>query len=166
MFPPDLLELARQVIRSGQQNRKRIVTAESCTGGLIAAALTCVPGSSDVFERGFITYSNDAKIDVLGVLPETLDAYGAVSAEVADAMAEGALAYSHADVAVSVTGIAGPDGATPSKPVGLVFMGFATREGARFHIQNVYAGNRDSIRLQATHDALRLLLSALDEAKT
>lgn len=159
MFPPDILELAQKVIKRYTAEKKRIVTAESCTGGLIAAALTCIPGSSAVVERGFITYSNEAKIEVLGVLPETLDNFGAVSAQVADAMAEGALEYSQADVAVSVTGIAGPDGGTPSKPVGLVFFGVATRDGVRFHVQGQYSGRRDDIRMQALNEAIKILES-------
>ncbi len=166
MFPPDILDLAQKVIKRYAAEKKRIVTAESCTGGLIAAALTCVPGSSAVVERGFITYSNEAKVEVLGVLPETLDNFGAVSVQVADAMAEGALEYSHADVAVSVTGIAGPEpapakagGGTPTKPVGLVFFGIATREGVRFHLQGQFSGNRDHVRMQAAHEALKVLES-------
>jgi len=161
--PPDTLSLARQVIHLYAEQKKRIVTAESCTGGLVAAALTDVPGASAVFERGFISYSNDAKIDVLGILPEMLDQYGTVSAEVAEAMAKGALEYSHADVAVSVTGIAGPKGGTPSKPVGLVFFGLATRDGIQFHLRCEFSGDRDSIRAQSREEALKLLLSAIKE---
>ena len=163
MFPPDIQDLARQIIRRYTEQKHRIVTAESCTGGMIATALTDVPGSSEVFERGFITYSDEAKVDLLGVLPDVLETYGAVSAEVADAMAEGALTYSQADIAVSVTGIAGPGGATPGKPVGLVYIGIATRSGSRFHYRSVFRGNRDAVRLQATYEALKLLLSAVEK---
>ncbi|MDD5586534.1 MAG: CinA family protein [Alphaproteobacteria bacterium] len=162
-FPQEIHALAAQIITLYSREKRRIVTAESCTGGMIGAALTSVPGSSEVFERGFITYSNDAKIDLLGVLPETLKTFGAVSAEVAEAMAEGALEYSHADAAVSVTGIAGPGGATPGKPVGLVYLGLATRDGARFHYRCAFKGDRDSVRLEATHEALKLLLSAVEK---
>jgi nicotinamide-nucleotide amidase len=163
MFPPDLQSLAQNIIKQYTAQKRRIVTAESCTGGMVAAALTGVAGSSAVIERGFITYSNDAKIDVLGVMPETLDHFGAVSAEVAEAMAEGALEFSQADVAVSVTGIAGPSGGTSIKSVGLVFLGLATRAGGLFHMQCQFTGNRDAVRLQATHEALKLLLSAAGE---
>jgi nicotinamide-nucleotide amidase len=163
MFNQEILSLANQIIRRYAREKKRIATAESCTGGMIAATLTRIPGSSQVFERGFITYSNDAKIDVLGVLPDVLELHGAVSAEVAEAMAQGALEYSRADVAVSVTGIAGPDGGTPGKPVGLVFLGLATKDGALFHMRCEFKGNRDAIRLEASHEAMKLLLSAIEK---
>lgn len=162
LFPPIIQDSAKQTIRLYATQKKRIVTAESCTGGLVAAALTSIPGASAVVERGFMTYSNDAKIDVLGVLPDVIKTYGAVSAEVAEAMAQGALAYSLADVAVSVTGIAGPDGGTPDKPVGLVFLGLATREGATFHYRCEFKGNREAIRFEAVVEALRLLLSLVE----
>ncbi len=162
-LPPDILALASRVIETYAREKKKIVTAESCTGGLIAAALTSIAGSSDVFERGFISYSNDAKIDLLGVLPETLKAYGAVSAEVAEVMAQGALDYSLADVALSVTGIAGPGGGSEAKPVGLVFFGLATREGARFHLRHIFLGDRDDVRQQAVKEGLGMLVSAVRE---
>ena len=138
----------------------RIATAESCTGGMVAGALTEIPGSSAVFERGFITYSNDAKVELLGVLPDLLAQEGAVSGEVAEAMATGALEYSLADLAISVTGIAGPDGGTEIKPVGLVYIGLATKAGALFHCKCHFRGSRDEVREQTVHEALRLLLSA------
>jgi nicotinamide-nucleotide amidase len=134
-----------------------VATAESCTGGLIAAALTSVAGSSDVMDRGFVTYSNEAKTEMLGVPPALIAAHGAVSAEVAAAMAEGAIAHSRAHVAVSVTGIAGPGGGTAEKPVGLVWFGCATR-GARARTERqVFNGGRADIREQARDFALRLL---------
>ncbi len=163
MFPPDIQNLAQQVIMRFTEQKQRIVMAESCTGGLVAAALTEIPGSSIVFERGFVSYSNDSKIDLLGVLPELLERFGAVSPEVAEAMAEGALTYSHAQVAVAITGIAGPGGATTGKAIGMVCFGLATREGARLHYQCDFKGNRQLIRLQATEEALRLLLSTLEK---
>ena len=157
MFPADIHDMARKIIGSYSAEKKKIVTAESCTGGLIAAALTEISGSSAVVERGFVTYSNDAKIDLLGVLPDFLEQYGAVSAEVAEAMAMGALEYSLADVAVSVTGIAGPTGGTLSKPVGLVFLGLATRSGIAFHSKCQFKGDRGDIRMLAVREALQLL---------
>jgi nicotinamide-nucleotide amidase len=159
MLPADLHDLARQTITTFAAQKKKIVTAESCTGGLIAAALTEIPGSSDVFERGFVSYSNESKIELLGVLPDLLESHGAVSAQVAEAMAQGALDFSLADVAVSVTGIAGPGGGSLNKPVGLVFFGVATRTGALFHFQCQFKGDRDDIRAQSVREALKLLLS-------
>ena len=162
-FPPDTLSLAKQVIEAYGKRKKKIATAESCTGGLISAALTAISGSSDVFERGFTTYSYEAKTEVLGVLPEVLQRHGAVSAEVAAAMAEGALDFSHADIALSVTGIAGPKGGLPNKPVGLIFFGIATRENVKFHLNHVYQGDRSEIRLQCVNEALKLLLSLVTD---
>ena len=157
MFPPDLHDLAQKIISSYTAEKKKIVTAESCTGGLVTGALTEISGSSAVLERGFVGYSNDAKTEVLGVMPELLEQYGAVSAEVAEAMATGALEFSLADVALSVTGIAGPSGGTLAKPVGLVFFGIATRTGAIFHTQSHFKGDRSDIRIQAVREALTLL---------
>lgn len=162
MFPSDIHDLARKIIESYTFEKKKIVTAESCTGGLIAAALTEIPGASSVVERGFIAYSNNAKVEVLGVMPELLEAHGAVSAEIAEAMATGALEFSGADVAVSVTGIAGPAGATLSKPVGLVFLGIATRGGIIFHVQCQFKGDRSDVRMQAVREALKLLSAQID----
>ena len=163
MFSLEIEGLARKVIDTFTQKKKKIVTAESCTGGLIAAILTTVPGSSAVLERGFISYSNEAKVDLLGVPPDMIDMKGAVSAEVATAMAQGALEYSLADVAVSVTGIAGPGGGTPEKPVGLVYFGLATKDGVAMHYKCEFTGDRRSIRAQSVHEALRLLLSLDDK---
>lgn len=139
----------------------RIATAESCTGGMVAAALTDVAGSSDVFERGFVTYSNAAKVEMLGVASETLAAHGAVSEAVAREMAEGALAHSAADLAVSITGIAGPGG-SEFKPEGRVCFGLA-RTGRETRVETVEFGprGRAKVRAAATDHALRLLLGAL-----
>ena len=139
----------------------RIATAESCTGGLVAAALTDVAGSSDVFERGFVTYSNAAKVDLLGVSEATLAAHGAVSEEVAREMAEGALAHSVADLAVSITGIAGPGG-SEFKPEGRVCFGLA-RRGQATQVETVEFGapGRAKVRKAATTHALNLLPTAL-----
>ena len=134
-----------------------LATAESCTGGLIAATLTEIAGSSDVVDRGFVTYSNAAKTEMLGVPAELIAEHGAVSDPVARAMAEGAIRHSAADLAVSVTGIAGPGGATPGKPVGLVFLGIARRGEQAVAERHVFDGDRQSVRLQSVHRALDLL---------
>jgi len=159
MFSSDIHDLARNIIETYAAQKRKIVTAESCTGGLVAAALTQIPGSSAVVERGFITYSNEAKTEVLAVMGEEIAKYGAVSEQTAEAMAQGALEFSRADVAVSVTGIAGPGGGTPEKPVGLVYLGLATRGGALFHYKCNFGGDRDDVRMQAVREALKLLLS-------
>ena len=163
MFGPDIHDLARRVVEHYRGLGKRIVTAESCTGGLVAAALTEIPGSSAMFERGFIAYSNDAKVELLGVLPDRLDEFGAVSAQIAEAMAQGALEFSLADAAVAVTGIAGPGGGTVDKPVGLVYTGLADRSGTFFHTRNEFKGDRDDIRRQAVREALTLLMSVAEK---
>ena len=134
-----------------------IVTAESCTGGLVAAILTEVPGSSDVFERGFVTYSNLAKTEQLGVPPELISEHGAVSKVVAHAMALGALARSNANLAVAVTGVAGPGGGTIEKPVGLVHLAGARREATILHWElNAGEIGRRAVRLAAVKEALGL----------
>lgn len=134
-----------------------IATAESCTGGLVAAALTAIPGSSAVIERGFVTYSNEAKAEMLGVPMALIDSHGAVSEAVARAMAEGALARSRADLAVSITGIAGPDGGSADKPVGLVHFAAARHDGTTLARHHVFGGDRDAVRAQAVSTALALL---------
>jgi len=143
---------------------KMAVTAESCTGGMIAAALTDIAGSSAVVERGFVTYSNAAKAELLGVDPAAIEAKGAVSSEVAEAMARGALEHSHADVAVSVTGVAGPDGGSAEKPVGLVWFGLSAG-GTTTTEKEVFKGDRAAVRRQAVEKALGLLLQGLTRAK-
>ena len=158
-FPADIDSLAQEALDLYARQNKRIVTAESCTGGLLAAALTSIAGSSKVFERGFVSYSNESKVDLLGVLPETLKRFGAVSAEVAEAMAQGALEYSLADVALSVTGIAGPEGGTPQKPVGLVYFGLAARDGTIFHVQSFFKNERADVRRAAVIEGLKILIS-------
>ena len=143
----------------------RIASAESCTGGLIAAACTAVAGSSDWFERGFVSYSNQAKTELLGVPAALIAQHGAVSEAVARAMAEGALRHSHAQLAVAVTGIAGPGGAVPGKPVGTVWLALAW-QGEReesLHVQSellALAGDRAAVRSQTVRHALRRLLAA------
>ena len=135
-----------------------VAAAESCTGGMIAAALTELAGSSDVFDRGFVTYSNQAKTELLGVPAGLIEVYGAVSEPVARAMAEGALAHSRAGLAVSVTGIAGPGGGSAEKPVGTVCFGLARRGGFLISTRVIFAGDRALVRAQARDFALKLLL--------
>ena len=141
-----------------------IATAESCTGGMIAARITSVPGSSSVFLGGVVSYANEVKRDLLGVPQELLDRVGAVSTECAEAMASGARSRLMADVAISVTGIAGPDGGTPQKPVGLVYLGVATVAGVRVE-RGLYAGDREAVRRQASARALTLALEAIEILK-
>jgi nicotinamide-nucleotide amidase len=139
----------------------RLATAESCTGGMIAAALTAIAGSSDVVERGFVTYSNEAKTALLGVPAALIAAHGAVSAEVAEAMANGAVAHAPVELAVSVTGIAGPGGGSEAKPVGLVHLGIARRDRPTRTERHVFPGDRTAVRYAATIRALELLLAAV-----
>ena len=150
----ELFKLAEQLGRLLKTNGKTIATAESCTGGWIAQAITEVPGSSVWFDRGFVTYSNAAKVQMLGVSQQTLEKYGAVSVETATEMAVGALAHSDADVAVAVTGIAGPDGGTPEKPVGTVFIAWAHKNGAAKVVKKQLSGNRREIRAQTVKSAV------------
>lgn len=158
MFPPATLTLAETVLAEARAKGLKIATAESCTGGLVAGALTAIAGSSDVFERGFVTYSNDAKMECLGVVEDTLDKYGAVSAPTAVAMAEGAIANSRADVSVAVTGVAGPGGGTATKPVGLVHFAAARRGGAtETEVRRFGDIGRDEIRMASVEVALALL---------
>ncbi|MCY4334231.1 MAG: CinA family protein [Litoreibacter sp.] len=153
-------ELARTVLKAAQARNIKIATAESCTGGMIAAALTEIPGSSSVVDRGFVTYSNEAKMDMLGVNAATLDNYGAVSEEVAREMADGALRNSAADLAVSVTGIAGPGG-SDFKPEGRVCFGLAM-PGKDTVTELVEFGplGRENVRIESTKKALLLLIQA------
>ncbi len=159
-FPADVVALARRVIDENRAAGRTIALAESCTGGLVAAALTEIPGSSAVLDRGFVTYSNAAKRDLLGVSDDILDAFGAVSIACVYAMAKGTLARSQADVAVAVSGIAGPDGGSEIKPVGTVVFARARRgEDMPEAESRLFAGeDRAGVRLQATLCALELLL--------
>ncbi len=157
MFEAETLDLARSVLDACRARGWHIATAESFTGGLVAGALTAIAGSSDVVERGFVTYSNAAKSELLGVPAETIAAHGAVSVETAAAMAEGAVARAPVDLAVSATGIAGPGGGSAEKPVGLVILGLARRGGPCRTERQIFAGDRSAIRLAALHHALGLL---------
>ncbi len=161
MFGEVLLAQARELLDHARAQGLRIVTAESCTGGLIAALLTEIPGSSDVVERGFVTYSNEAKEDLLGVPGNLIRQYGAVSEPVARAMAEGALKYSLAHIAVAVTGIAGPGGGTAEKPVGLVYV--AAYRQDRTTLKELRLGDigRSEIRSRTVAEAMALLQNLL-----
>lgn len=139
-----------------------IAVAESCTGGLIAAALTALPGTSQLFERGFVTYSNEAKTEMLGVPKDMIEKYGAVSAEVAQAMARGALENSRADISIAVTGIAGPTGATPQKPVGHVHIAVSTKDKVQSRLYEFGDIGRAMVRDRAAEAALRFVLTVLE----
>jgi nicotinamide-nucleotide amidase len=161
MFPDDIAALSAQVLDAARARRWKLATAESCTGGLVGAALTEVAGASDVVDRGFITYSNAAKEALLAVSPTLLAQFGAVSAGVARAMAEGALAASAADLAVAVTGVAGPGGGSPEKPVGLVWLAVAVKGGDTAVREQRYGDiGRTEVRLASVRMALEMLLTA------
>lgn len=155
----DLIVAASAALDAARAAGLKIATAESCTGGLIAASLTEISGSSDVFERGFVTYSNEAKTEMLGVPAGLIAEHRAVSEPVARAMAEGALAHSSADIAVAVTGIAGPGGGGAEKPVGLVFIGAARKGVSAIAERHVFPGNRAEVRRATVMRALAVMLS-------
>lgn len=160
MFPEDLLADARRLHALCEARGMMLACAESCTGGLVSACLTAVAGSSKVVERGFVTYTNEAKRDLLGVPPALFDAVGAVSEEVARAMADGALQAAPVDLALSVTGVAGP-GASHRKPAGLVYVGCALRGEETQVSENRFPGDRDAVRLQSVGKALAMALARL-----
>jgi len=158
-----LLPAARALLDLCRDRRLTIATAESCTGGLVAGVLTEIPGSSAVVERGFVTYSNAAKTELLGVPAALLARAGAVSREVAEAMAAGALAHSPADLAVAITGIAGPDGGTVEKPVGLVHFAAGRRGGVTIHRERRFGNiGRSAVRLASVAEALAMLTGLAD----
>lgn len=158
-----ILSLAKAVIEKAEAKGFMIATAESCTGGMIAAALTDIAGSSSVVDRGFVTYSNEAKNEMLGVPMALIEEHGAVSGPVAEAMADGAVKHSRASLAVSVTGIAGPTGGSKEKPVGLVWFGISGGNGETFVEEHIFDDKgRDYIRSKATEKALQLLLTRLN----
>ncbi len=156
--------LSEQVLDACRRADLKVATAESCTGGMVAAALTDIAGSSDVVERGFVTYSNEAKAELLGVPKRALVRHGAVSEPVARAMAEGAVAHSRADLAVGITGVAGPGGGTDEKPVGLVHFASARRGGETLAEHHVFEGDRAAVRQAAVRRALEMLLERAREA--
>ncbi len=166
MFPPDLIARAAALLAKCGEAGLKVAAAESCTGGLVAGLMTEIPGSSAVVERGFVVYSNEAKEELLGVSLETLRAHGAVSERTAREMAEGALAASRADLAVSVTGVAGPDGGTLAKPVGLVWFACA-RRGAATVAREARFGDigRTEVRLASVEVALELLEAAAHSSR-
>jgi nicotinamide-nucleotide amidase len=160
---PDDRALQALAERAGSvllERRRRVVVAESCTGGWVAKCLTDIPGSSQWFERGFVTYSNAAKEQSLAVAASVLETFGAVSRPVAEQMAAGALHHSDAALAIAITGIAGPDGGTPEKPVGLVWFARTQREGAPLALEERFRGDREAIRRAAVATALRLIIAA------
>lgn len=159
--PKDLVDQLSEKLRAREW---KLVTAESCTGGMIATAITDKAGSSEVFDRGFVTYSNQAKMDCLNVSAETLKKFGAVSQETAIEMAKGALKNSEANMAISVTGIAGPDGGTPQKPVGLIHIGYGLKGGVTQAKTCNFSGmSREEVRLNTTREALKILISILEQ---
>lgn len=161
MFPDDIESLAKAVVDAAIERGVMIATAESCTGGLVAGAITAIAGSSAALDRGFVTYSNPAKAGMIGVSPELIEAYGAVSEPVARAMATGALTHSDAGLAVSITGIAGPGGGSADKPVGLVHFGIANGAGVD-HVEHRFGDlGREEVRLASVRVALTLLLDRL-----
>jgi nicotinamide-nucleotide amidase len=164
----ELTEQARALLDLCRRKKLKLAAAESCTGGLLAATLTEIPGSSDVFERGFVTYSNEAKTAMLGVMPMTLASHGAVSRQTAEAMAMGVLAHAPVDLAVSITGIAGPGGAVPGKPVGLVYLAAAARNSRLIQRERKYGDiGRAQVRRVCVIEALAMLreLAATEQAK-
>ncbi|WEK46987.1 MAG: CinA family protein [Candidatus Andeanibacterium colombiense] len=159
LLPKEIVDLARRVVEANITAGRTIALAESCTGGLVAAAVTEIAGSSAVLDRSYVTYSNEAKQQMLGVAGDIIDAFGAVSIACVYAMAEGALKRSDADVAVAISGIAGPEGGSPKKPVGTVVFAKAIRGGEKDAEQRIFADqDRAGVRLQATLVALELLL--------
>lgn len=161
MLPDSTLTEAEALLASCRARGVMLATAESCTGGLIAAALTAIAGSSDVVDRGFVTYSNEAKDEMIGVPMDMIQAHGAVSEAVARAMAQGALARSRASIAVSVTGVAGPGGGSAEKPVGLVWFGLARKDGSVIADRQVFPGDRGAIRAATVLHAFGMIRGAL-----
>ena len=159
MFDDTLTDNAKSLLSLCRSKKIQITTAESCTGGLISALLTSVTGSSDVFERGFATYTNEAKSSCLGVSHDLIQKHGAVSADVAKAMAKGALINSDGILSISVTGIAGPGGGTATKPVGLVFIGSCLEGREAISQKHLFHGDRSSVRAQSVKCGMALLLS-------
>ena len=164
IFPGPISKLAQLVLSDAQAKGLKVATAESCTGGLVAACLTDIAGSSAVVDAGFVTYSNEAKRQLLGVPRDMIADFGAVSEPVARAMAEGAIAHSRADVSVSITGVAGPGGGTPMKPVGLVHFASARRDGRILHDSHRFGDiGRTEVRIASMEVALTMLLDRIND---
>lgn len=161
LFPKEILQQASRLVSVCKSRGLSIATAESCTGGLIAGAITEIAGASDIFERGFVTYTNEAKVEMLSVPQEVLNGHGAVSEPVARAMAEGAVANSASVLGIAVTGIAGPGGGTPEKPVGLVHLACAQRGQPTLHLREIFPGDRTAIRIATVAAALDLALKRI-----
>ncbi|MEO1885418.1 MAG: nicotinamide-nucleotide amidohydrolase family protein [Methylococcales bacterium] len=161
MMDKELVELARQLGEKLKQKGIKLVTAESCTGGGVAQAITDTPGSSAWFDRGFITYSNQAKIEMLQVQPSTLAQYGAVSEQVALEMVEGAIKNSDAELAISVTGIAGPTGGSEQKPVGTVYIAYKIKGRQNQCVRRIFLGDRGEVRTQAVKNAIFLCFNEI-----
>ena len=159
MFPEILYVMCEDLFEECEKNGLTLALAESCTGGLIAGCVTSVAGSSAVLDRGFVTYSNAAKTEMIGVPADLIERVGAVSEEVAIAMAEGAIQHSNANLSLSVTGIAGPGGGTDEKPVGLVHMACAREGQPTVHQRHVFKGDRERVRIQTVESGLKLLLN-------
>jgi len=157
MYPEILIIMAEDLIAVCREKKIKLALAESCTGGLVAGCITSVSGSSDIFDRGFVTYSNQAKIEMLGVSESTLEKFGAVSEETAIAMAEGAIKKSGGELALSITGIAGPGGGSEEKPVGLVHIAVARNNTTTHSERHVFKGDRNRVRIQAVESGLKLL---------
>lgn len=156
-------DISKTVVETLKSQNKKLTTAESCTGGLIAAAITDIAGSSEVFDGGFVTYSNEFKALIINVSRETLREHGAVSQKCATEMAQGALENSNADIAISATGIAGPGGGSAEKPVGLVYIGYATKDGKNDAFENHFNGTRTEVREQTVTKALQQILTILEK---
>jgi nicotinamide-nucleotide amidase len=162
MFPSACLAAARDLLEACRSRGIRLATAESCTGGLIAGCLTELAGSSDVVDRGYVVYANDAKEALLGVRPTTLEREGAVSELTAREMAEGALRRGEIELAIAVTGIAGPGGGTATKPAGLVHLAAARLGGPTLHERHLFPGDRSAVRLASVEAALRLARQVIE----
>ena len=158
MFAKDITEKAKTLLDLCHDKKLKLATVESCTGGLLAGCLTAIPGSSSTVERGYVTYSNQAKVEEVGVDPALIEKHGAVSREVAEAMASGALRHAPVDLAAGITGVAGPGGGSPEKPVGLVYISAAARNGVPTVTENHFKGDRDAVRAASLAVALDLLI--------
>jgi nicotinamide-nucleotide amidase len=158
MFAKDITEKAKTLLDLCHDKKLKLATVESCTGGLLAGCLTAIPGSSSTVERGYVTYSNQAKVDEVGVDPALIEKHGAVSREVAEAMAAGALRHAPVDLAAGITGVAGPGGGSAEKPVGLVFISAVARNGVPTVTENHFKGDRDAVRAASLAVALDLLI--------